>query len=724
MAACTPAAAPHATPQAASVTVPVDTSAAPNAGPDLSPVSRPASVFLVARTFDPTRTIDTLDKLVKFPEALRSIVDGKRKNDDLEFIEKHASLDVALAVDPASPPDAPRMLGVMSVPIHSVDEAIARADRRGDEHHPTSPGAERVFEKSTKNYCDLTPSLGDSPARAICSDNPQALLELTPWMARGLAAEPRTPADAWARFDSAPLQPYAFEKQRFVARANEIRGLFAKDLGITDASLLDAPGAAASAYSAFSEDLDSVEASLTFDADKPEVRVHAAIGFRSRKSWFTEVLASAIEKPEGPPEMFARLPIDASVALWGRAPDPALFRGIRSIAHDATSILASHPRLDIGLDAADRRSLLQWIDTIPVLEGEWVHAGGFLPFRTVAGTKAPSRQAVDDVTGIAQSFLPWGVNGGEGDPAAFAEWLKSTADVFNRTIAAIRKRDHVAAQRPHAAATFLGAPPGLPKGSAALDVDIPFLSDDVWDLLPANDGKDAPKGPAAKGHLTLRLAVVPDGPGHYWWGYAPDPAALTSRLNAVLKGAPASGTIGSRRDLDALETQVGFGGFVTLGPFLANLSKAPISDASERKALSDALAIAPHGWDAPIYFSGSGSTGSTPTMSVDLVLGRDLLADASAVAHDAPKLAADLDTPPPIAKQPVPDKSVGDATGIAECDQYIHALEACAAKIPAMRDVVSSTRDAFRTAGRDKKMRDSVAKACRSASQSIATTCK
>ena len=157
-------------------------------------------------------------------------------------------------------------------------------------------------------------------------------------------------------------------------------------------------------------------------------------------------------------------------------------------------------------------------------------------WRTTRGRKiATAQQAVDEAEILFQTYLSWGINGQEGDPTAFIAWLKQTQDVLRRGIAAVEKENaDMRAWAP--TATFVNNPPGYPKGSAALDVGLTFSSKDVWDLLPQNkkgllSGQPTPTlppGPPAKGKVTLRMVVVPDGDGHFWWGASADPGALQS----------------------------------------------------------------------------------------------------------------------------------------------------------------------------------------------------
>jgi hypothetical protein len=182
--------------------------------------------------------------------------------------------------------------------------------------------------------------------------------------------------------------------------------------------------------------------------------------------------------------------------------------------------------------------------------------------------------------------------------------------------------------------------PDYPKGSAALDIGVTFSSKDVWEFLPQNKRRELspgnwgqpahPKGPEAKGKITLRIVVVPDEGDHYWWGYSTDLAALRSHMTRVLKGAPASGQLSARTDLEILKNHKGFGGFMSYGSLIDMLRNSDAVSAPERKELDAIVNALPHKGKGAVYMFGSSTGGSAPTFSMDLVAGKDMFEDISA----------------------------------------------------------------------------------------------
>src|SRR5580693_9360663 len=193
-----PAAAPSPAPAA-----PPAPAAAPEPRPALSSAQRPPTLMFVARFNDVDKTASSIDRLFKLSTSARSLIDTEIKDSPIVL---SGSLDVAAALAPGKPDDAPSFLWAFSVPLKSVDDAVRWRRAEGDSVDLTPSGAYRVKGKGGDLSCDVMPSLGDAPARGICSDKAESLTLLGPWMARGLAAEPRPPEDVTVRVTFAALK--------------------------------------------------------------------------------------------------------------------------------------------------------------------------------------------------------------------------------------------------------------------------------------------------------------------------------------------------------------------------------------------------------------------------------------------------------------------------------------------------------------------------------------
>jgi hypothetical protein len=601
---------------------------------------RPKTVFVIGRFDDFGKSIDALDAVLKLPTPLRSTIDEEMKRENTSLAQISGPVDVAAALNPGS--KGSDVLWAASVPFKTMDDALHMAQATDAEVVPTAPGSYRTKQKKGDARCDLTPSLGDSPVRAVCADNDEALKLLTPWMVRGLAVEPKKPVDLSIVLEWAPL------KQRYLAglkseaaqAVTQARSSMHDFLKVTDAELLDAPEVLSRELFAFADDSEALELDFKVDAAAPELSLTGAMVERAKTSWFTQVLASASDHAEVPPEMFYRLPKDASDGWWGTSADPALLGGMRRVVHKLLSAVLSMPLAQIS--ASDQQSFLAWWDAIPTFSGTWVGASGHPRFSATPGGKdLTAQQAIDSAKRWVATYLPWGVGGGQGDSAPFIAWMKVTETAVNRGVADIKKAGQGSDVAWLPTAKFTMDAPDYPKGSATLDFSVTVSSKDVWDMVPENESRELtpgnwgrpehPKGKQAKGTITLRIVVVPEEGGRYWVGYSTDQAALRSHLAMVRQGAPASGQLSSRTDLGLIKTHRGFGAFVDYGWFIDLVRN--MAGGAERKQVNDVISGLPHKGHGAFYVLGSSTGGDAPTFSVDFVAGKDLVEDVSAAVR-------------------------------------------------------------------------------------------
>ncbi len=621
-----PAAAPSA-PAAA-------TPSSPLSQVSLAPTNAqvPPTLMVVARLNDIDKSADSIDRVFKLQTSLRSLIGAEVKD---SAVVLSGSLDIAVALGPGTPEEDPTFVWAFSVPLKSIDDAVHWRQAQGDDVVATPSGTYRVKGKGGGLVCDIVPSLGDAAARGVCSDKTDTLAMLEPWMARGLPTEPKEPGDLTARISLAPL------KNRYLHRLKtegetavrdarkELEGL----LTVKDPDLLDAPEVIYRELMAFANDARAFDLGFGLDADRPELRFTTALEEQGTKSWLTHVLVSATEAPSTPPEMFYRLPKDATSAFWGHSADPALFTGLRAIVHKSAVAIFAMPFAHVP--EADKQIALAWLDGIPTTSGNWVRASGILSHGKRPEKILTAQQAVDEAKVLFQTYLAWGISGEQGDAGPFIAWLKQTQDVLRVAITAAEKED--ADMRKYApTAIFVSNPAGYPKGSAALDIGFTFSSKDVWDILPQNSkilspsgDTPQPKGPPAVGKGAIRIVVVPEDNGHYWWGLSSDPAGLRAHMTQVLKGAPASAQLSSRTARARNKVPTGFGGFFNLGSLDAYKMLL------DQKQI-DAINLLPHKGHGSLYVLGSRTGTNAPMVSMSVVAGKDMLEDLSAAAASIP----------------------------------------------------------------------------------------
>ncbi|MFO0613412.1 MAG: hypothetical protein U0414_12525 [Polyangiaceae bacterium] len=600
--------------------------------PDMSPVAKPSNVFLTARFASVGKTVDTLDKLVKLPKTLRAELDLALERRSATFVDLSGSVDVGVALDSNSKGDDVRPLVVVSLPIKSPEDATTAAKKMGADVSASGPHAWHLRAKGF--VCDVAPSLGESQYRIVCSDRESGLEALGPWMVRGFAAEPKPTADAWARLDVAPFRAKFLSGVR--GEADEAAARFSKQISRVlpkaDKEVLDAPGVIESELFALADDVDYLQGSLTIDGSKPSFTLDFDAHFASKTSWVAGLVDETASSGTAPPELFYRLPKDATTAFYGHSSDPAKFAGIRRVVHKGLSAALDALGSKAKMSDADKSALLAWVDGIPTVSGMWVSASGHATQKALPEKGLTAQQAIDGFKAEVQGILPWSISGGDGDPAASITWLTLTQDAITKAVADLK----AVAGKDAAKLTFLPVakvtkdPAGYPKGSAELTITVSVTSTQIWQLLPQNKGVDHPKGAEAKGDVVLHIVVVPDDAGHFWWGYAFDGDALKAHVNAALKSAPATGQLSARTDLDALKSHKGFGGFISLGGGLEAIAPLMRHDGENLKR---ALEVVPHKFAGNVFVLGSGTAGAAPSVSIGVTLGKDWVEDLAALAR-------------------------------------------------------------------------------------------
>ena len=216
-------------------------------------------------------------------------------------------------------------------------------------------------------------------------------------------------------------------------------------------------------------------------------------------------------------------------------------------------------------------------------------------------------------------------------------------------------------------------PAGYPRGSVALDVAVKIDSEVAWSSSPRLvDGEDGlppphPPGARAKGTMTLRIVVVPDG-DRTLIGWSLDDVALRGRVRSMLRDAPATGTIASRPDLKRLERPGTGGGFFSVRPLVdlvVDLAAQEGGTDQELDLVTKAVALMPNQGRTPVLTFADGTAGPAPSLQVELLVQEGSIEDLRALGQFAVGQgmqevmknlggASDEELTGPVGIQPVP----------------------------------------------------------------------
>jgi hypothetical protein len=637
LAACTPG------PTTAPVTEPKVTNTTTVGGggdgpaADFTPVATPKSVLVVVRALRPKETLAAAQKLGKMPQSLETLLEKETKGAS-SYVDFSEPADFVIALDPATRDFSdPTVFTGFSVPLKKPFEGLLDLiEKEGDEVRRDNAGLYRI--RSKKMACEIAvPS--DRAPRIVCADSTAAFKEIGPFMTRTLPTQPKPAADLSVLVDFAGVNERLLPLMRaeFDKRLGDVRSGI-QSLGITDPELLDAPAGAARELTAFVEELGKAELTVAIDPDKKVGSVKGEIFFRDGKSWATRVLTKKNSLVTPPPDAFWRMPKDADTAMFGHAADPIEFATTRRILKKAVMAGLGFTTLADG----DKAAIGTLVDSIPsTLGGTYAYATG--PVEPLKGgiSKPDSLtpdQALVEAKNRLRGLIGWVLVSGEGDVAQMSAFFKNAADSYARVIkhyrAEAQKKNRKSDLDDAPKVTFVANPPGLPKGSAALDMSIDIKSENVWnEVHPVRDWdqrKPHPKGAGKKGKLELRFVAVPSEGGGFVWGIGTDTNVLKEKLLATQKSAKPEGQLGSRSDLARLKKPANGGGFMRPGHIVRGFAQVDKNDRDSRDVLQllDGL---PHKGEGLMFFSQGGAAGKAPSVSFETQIEQDWVEDLGAV---------------------------------------------------------------------------------------------
>jgi hypothetical protein len=608
------------------------------------------------------RSIETLGKL---PMRLDSVLDKELGDRDLTaLIKLDASIDIALALDPAARSIKDDPIVAVSLPLKNLNDALAYAGRAGKPSQ-IKPGVYRVG-RTGNMMCDLSVAIGDAPARLVCGEHERDVDELRPWLTRGSPTAQFGAADVHAELRAGPARERVQAEigADLAALPSEAANIFRKKTHLSSPALLDAITSAAREGLAFGDDVDSLAIDISLDPAATQASFSSSIKFKANNSWVTKALTGRNDKAGPPPAIFWQAPKDSDSVIYTHGTDPKLFAGIK----DSTSKILNELTRDVLKDK-DRESLVSLVNSIPLVETSGtVSARGHVDHKMGARI-APEKYSPADAIKASQAYisglLGWAVVGVDAKADPQIAWLRQLAKTYNEKSLqeTVKKTLGKDLQSKVPTVKIVGAPRGTPAGTVALEIAISLDSHDLWSSHGREHGyREHPKGPAAKGTFTFTIVVMPDG-DRTWVAFGSDTAALASHLAAVKDGAPKDGTIASREGLESLKT-----GPNTAAGFLSMAGLAHASRSSLRTVLShrehsrieEAIGSLPHKGETPVLLLGTGATGATPSGTLEVRLQKGNIEDLSAfvlyaMTHKNDSRDDEM-MPPPVPETKVPGK--------------------------------------------------------------------
>lgn len=560
-------AAPPAAPATPSAFV---VAAAPASAVDLSEVPPPPGLALTARLSRPGLALQLLPLPV--PLTLDAAVENLIGAPVGRVADADAPIDLAVIHrDGGEDPLA------FSVQLRD-DPEVLRSFTEHFDLGPAANGARRLSPKDPSGataVCALAPAPNTAAPRLVCAQDDDDLDTLLPYLTR-------TVTRAASASD---------------LRAEMLLSPFVTNLDPDGDDPFDRAGAEMGAR--LLRDIRSV--TLEGNLDGHDVDATLTLRFASATGDIVSSILGQAAPPGPPPPAFLRLPGDALLAFHAQGATPAALAPLRRTlgagfrksfiddgepADVVERFMVELERLFLtggpvvwasGADMpAARAALTAYVragSSTPALRDAAKHA---LKSWVVVGVEEPSARWIEGIRTLVKLDQEHGKgprSGGAGGKAA--------TPASGKPAPPKPKKREIVKERSELRVTPM--PPGLGLPAGTLHLEDRNKPNPAW--IKANPGAPPPVP------HTNHAFVVPDG-GRTWLAVAEDPKLAASKARAVLAGAPATGTLGARRDAEIVRREATSAALlVTIaGLAIPMLSDGTHDDLVRAHAVMDALA--------------------------------------------------------------------------------------------------------------------------------------
>ncbi|MFO0661077.1 MAG: hypothetical protein U0165_14780 [Polyangiaceae bacterium] len=331
--------------------------------PDLSPVAEPKNLVGVGKWKSAGVTVDALKKMLagsKLGKEFNREVDRALPQDMMKSLMLESSIDISIALDPASRDDNPEFFFAFSVPFRSVEDVKSR-----ENVVEIKPGIYKLGNGKAKGMqCVAARSLGDAPIRLVCGQHEKDLDALLPWMTRGMPNAAIAKSDFHLELRAAPLQDRYKTPLEQAARfaPGLAAGQLSRELGIDDPIIAEITRDVVNDGVLLASDLDKFSFDVGFDPNGSGVTAGSTLKFKSKNSWFARAVTANNGKAGAPPAIFWQAPSDSDTAAYNQGADPKLWAPVLK----SLGSLVTIPLAKVGVAAADRDALKGVIADMPV----------------------------------------------------------------------------------------------------------------------------------------------------------------------------------------------------------------------------------------------------------------------------------------------------------------------------------------------------------------------
>lgn len=347
--------------------------------PELTAVPAPDNVVGLATLRTPGRTLDTALGWTGLGVDLRTLLQSGPAAALLPVLDLDAPLDAVATLDPQAK-TRPHFFYAASIGLTSRQAALDVFTGLELPIELVEPGIHSV-RPSPETLCFVGPALGQARARLVCARDRQSLDLLSPYLTRGNPSASTGDADLHVELRAdAPWRQFGDKAQLLQLAVPMFLGEVSIGDPEFDGALRDGSTALVDEVIATLGELSrlTLDARLRVDQSAPEreeLEAIATVELRGSSSWLARVLADAEGRASVAPELFWKLPGDASQAAYYASGNPDLFARASEVLsrlfESGLAHLAASRGVQQGWPAAFRAAL--------ELKGPMVSARGEIP---------------------------------------------------------------------------------------------------------------------------------------------------------------------------------------------------------------------------------------------------------------------------------------------------------------------------------------------------------
>jgi hypothetical protein len=288
---------------------------------DLTPAVAPENIVGVATLRAPARVLDTAMGWTGLGLDFRTVVQSGPAAQFLPVLDLDAPIDAVATLDPKVK-NRPRVLFAASIGLTSRQAALEVFRSLEMPVELVEAGVHSVRPNSN-TFCFIAAALGQAKARLVCGEDRESVELLSPYLTRGNPSASTGDADLHVELRAeTPWRLFGDKTQFLKLGIPMLLGEVSIGNPEFDAALRDSAVAIVDELTLGLEGLKALRLDAWLQSEEKELDIKLAVDFQSTRSWAARMLAEGESRASVAPDMYWKLPRDATDAVYYAASNP------------------------------------------------------------------------------------------------------------------------------------------------------------------------------------------------------------------------------------------------------------------------------------------------------------------------------------------------------------------------------------------------------------------